>query len=498
MLALVCALSACGRLAATPTLPGSSSSPTMPPGILQMARAAAEPVHAGTDAMLADSRNLGSEISRISRLLEALRHAEDDSATGARAHLQAAAGKCGMLLQRMVEIEQSKPGNLQTLKDSADLIDGILHDSEKASTLENLQTGVETFGAMKGIWDRIAAESDLADLRSQYRAAQNDLRAAALRLHTAYDQAMGNSVARPGFVGMVIDGNKIVQIMDGSSAQYAGIAVGDRIQDIGGQDVSGLNTQQVRSLLIGPAGTKAVITFANAGTQELVRRTNSQWSLLGHQYHSSMNGTFFADQLTLTNQTGRPLTNCLIRVRRLDAARQQITRVHYCPVWQADSQLHLAYRPESDFQPQESFDDFDTIEVSLISEQLREELSIDYGPAARAADYQAQFQKATLALSRKEYVKGILWDDHRGVRLTMDGVNRLRPGKITVTLHQSGTSYQEALTKTIWWEGSQWQSGEAKVFTDRGFDHILPDGWKVELEFPHTTYRPTFSWGTLQ
>lgn len=494
-------------LALTGALAGASSlrlsaadaSAAMPAAILQMARRAAEPAYASTSTMLADSRDLNGEITRMRFLLDVLKQTPElPAATVAWRQLQPEAEKCGTLLQRMMQIEQSKPGNFQTFIDGAGLVQGLNHDSEKASGLENLDNAVSTLQAAKGLWDRIAAESDLSDLRRQYRAAQNDLRIAAAHLYSAYDQSMSGAVGYHGFVGMVLENTIVKETVPGSSAQAAGVMAGDIIQDINGRSVAGMDTVQVRSLLIGNPGTKARVTFAKAGVKELERKRDPKYSLLGHQYHSSMNGAFFGDHLMLTNHSGKTLTNCLLRIRRLDGERRHFTRVHYCSSWKAGDQLHFGYRPQDDYQPGEDFDDIDTIEVALISEQLRDDLTIDYGPAVRAADYAANFDSATLSLSRREYVKGMIWDDHRGVSLSLGNVKRISPSKITITLHQSRGSYRPELTKSIRWNGSEWASGQSKTFTDSGFDHIIPDGWKVELEFPHTTYHPTFTWGTYK
>ncbi|WP_395744535.1 PDZ domain-containing protein [Prosthecobacter sp.] len=490
-----------GVLAGASLLPcaAADTAAAMPTALLQMVRRAAEPAYATSDSMLGDSRDLDSEVTRIRHLLDALQQPPSQPAVAAAwREVQPAAEKCGHLLQRMMQIEQSKPGNLKTFSDGVGLVQGLNHDSEHSTSAQNLDNALNTITAAKGLWDRIAAESDLSGLRREYRAAQGQLRQAAVHLHTAYDQSMAGSVSHRGFVGMVLENTTIKQIVPGSPAQAAGISAGDTILEVNGRSVAGMKTEQVRALLTGDAGTRARVSLARGGLKELERRRSKEYSFLGHNYHCSMNGTFFGDHLTLTNDTTTTLTNCLLRVSRLDAERKHITRVHYCASWAPGATLHFGYRPQSDYQPGENFDDIETIQVSLISEQMRDDATIDYSATIRAADYAANLGKATLSLSEKDYVKGILWDDHRGVRLTLGGVNHISPSRVIVTLHQSGSTYRRELTKAIRWEGSGWNSGGSKNFTDTGFDHIIPDGWKVELEFPHTTYRPTFTWGTCR
>jgi hypothetical protein len=92
------------------------------------------------------------------------------------------------------------------------------------------------------------------------------------------------------------------------------------------------------------------------------------------------------------------------------------------------------------------------------------------------------------------FAEGLIWDDHQGVRLTLGGVSGMHPSKVIITL-QEGNALN---SQTIWWEGNHWTDGSARNFRDAKFDRITPDGWKVEMEFPNTSYRPTFTWGSCK
>jgi carboxyl-terminal processing protease len=65
----------------------------------------------------------------------------------------------------------------------------------------------------------------------------------------------------------------IVSPMDGSPAQRAGVEPGYIILAVNGEDVTGLDLDEVTSLIKGPAGTEVTVTFLDPDTEEVIDLT---------------------------------------------------------------------------------------------------------------------------------------------------------------------------------------------------------------------------------
>lgn len=481
-------------------LPRLASAEALPASFFEVTAAATKPAYTTMQGSLsAPTPGLASEVRRIASLIAALeRTAGTPAGDRARAAIRTEAATCGHLLRRISQLENSKPGNLDTIMAGAGLIGAIAHDSKNSSDVENFKNGVEGAQAIIGLIERISAEIDLSDLRKEYRAAAEALEQKAGLLYTI-DEATGGGLPRPGFTGMTIEGNKVVSTVPGSAARSAGIEAGDTIREIDGKSMEGLTTTEVLSHITGNAGQMIKFRFKDAGPKTLELRRMPGYSKIAANYHSSMNGTFYADHLTLTNSTNRNLTNCLIRVRRLDAQRSHCTRLHYCKSWPANGELHFGYRPGSDFAPAEAFDDIESVEISMVSDQLQEEAKVDYSGAAKEADYEQQFKDLTISYSMLEFKEGFFFDDDAGVRISLGGKLTINPSKVRITFSESsdGDPFGGGLggdSQTIWWEGSNWEPGETKTFRDAKFNNIDASKCRVEIEFPHTTYKAGFSW----
>ena len=66
----------------------------------------------------------------------------------------------------------------------------------------------------------------------------------------------GSGDPKGGYIGMILNQNKVTGVFAGSPAEIAGITIGDKIMDIDKQSVFGEKTLGVADKLVGRAGTE--------------------------------------------------------------------------------------------------------------------------------------------------------------------------------------------------------------------------------------------------
>jgi carboxyl-terminal processing protease len=88
-----------------------------------------------------------------------------------------------------------------------------------------------------------------------------------------YEQATSSLEGYVG-IGIVADMTgeylKVQSIFPGSPAEQAGLKVGDEIVKVDGQDMTGLDAQEVRAKILGPAGTHVQLAVRRPGETELL------------------------------------------------------------------------------------------------------------------------------------------------------------------------------------------------------------------------------------
>jgi hypothetical protein len=355
----------------------------LPASYVRLARAVAQPATFSREVGNENTFTLATECTRLNEMLVSFqeRPAEPEVRV-AWDKMQPLALESAALLRRISELEKSKPSDLAMLFSVIELVVAATHDTKDDSSWQKLTNAGSAISSGLSVVDRIGAESDLSKLREQYREARMNLRTASTALFAVHERLVGDGVPRAGFVGLMLENNtRVASLTPDSPAAEAGIQAGDRVLEVEGRSTAGLELTSVVSLLRGNAGTVVRVRFEHAGLKTLVRKPLDV-AAFGTEYHSSMNHTFCADYAGITNSSNQRLTHCILLVRRLDAERKHSTHLHYVDAWPAGSTLSARYYAGNDYHAGEAFDDIATIEVSLLSDQLRNSFTIDYsGPA---------------------------------------------------------------------------------------------------------------------
>ena len=79
-----------------------------------------------------------------------------------------------------------------------------------------------------------------------------------------------------GYLGLLLTDNSIHQVFDGSPAEKAGIAAGDKIIEINEKSIFGLNGNGIANELIGPAGSDVEMIVEHVDTLRKLRLVRAE------------------------------------------------------------------------------------------------------------------------------------------------------------------------------------------------------------------------------
>ncbi len=194
-----------------------------------------------------------------------------------------------------------------------------------------------------------------------------------------------------------------------------------------------------------------------------------------------------ADLCTLTN-TGEALRNCtlLVEVRGENGTLRR--NVHFVPLWAAGQTLFATYGTgvlvEGRAVGAATVPNVESLQVTAWCPDATMREVYAYLGAERDKDVEAWAKSIRIVGRYQPFVKGILSDTQRGIRLTLAEGPPIGKCRVDLTFTGGGA------TKRYFWELTSWAVGEVKVLSPpAGALNVDPSQVEVELGFPRSTYK---------
>ena len=194
------------------------------------------------------------------------------------------------------------------------------------------------------------------------------------------------------------------------------------------------------------------------------------------------------DWLTLTHR-GPPLTNCTLRVT-VTGEGGDAWNVHFARELRTGAVRHARYEPWFEWEGRrisvQTVPAVRAVRVELWCDQGVGEIAYAYDDDERAADVRRACEELDVAATYLPFEDGYVWDDQRGVRVTLRDGFDLGRCDLKATFVPSEGDGPPAVVKHL----DGWSVGESHVLRT-GADQLPADPGRVvvELAFPDTVYR---------
>jgi hypothetical protein len=183
---------------------------------------------------------------------------------------------------------------------------------------------------------------------------------------------------------------------------------------------------------------------------------------------------------------GAELQGCTLQVQLTGKDGQIRRNIHFLESWPSNSWMYAKYPigfalPDGTQANCQSVTSIQSVEVTLWSPEFSTQLQYEYQGEERNKDVREYLEPLQLQGGFIPFQRGLLSNTEAGARLTMNGVEYLPPGKITLTFRRDG--------QTQAWSSEQsgWTRNETKNFrTPAGELQFVPQEIKVQLSFPDT------------
>tara|TARA_R110000868_G_scaffold149766_1_gene372462 strand:+ start:186103 stop:187248 length:1146 start_codon:yes stop_codon:yes gene_type:complete len=193
------------------------------------------------------------------------------------------------------------------------------------------------------------------------------------------------------------------------------------------------------------------------------------------------------DWLFLKN-LGETLEDCTILVELTGANGDVRKNVHFLKTWPESASMWGRYQAGEKILgrtvDKTSVTYVKELKITIYSPQFATRIDYTYKGAEKDKDVAYCCEKLTFQGEYQPYVAGVIWDNQRGARFTMNGVSFLPKCRVDVTFRKGDQA------KTWYWDYDSWTKGETKkCYTPAeglGFD---PDSIDFEVSFPHTNYK---------
>ncbi len=184
---------------------------------------------------------------------------------------------------------------------------------------------------------------------------------------------------------------------------------------------------------------------------------------------------------------GDDLRDCTLQVQLTGPQGPPRRVVHFIKHWPANTWMYSRYKvgfqlPDGTHVDSQTVSSIQSAEIRLLSPEYSTQFLYDYHGAGRDEDVK-RFGSAIKIQGRYiPFQQGVLWNTQPGAELTLDGVEWLPPGKVTLTFRGNQRK------KKAWiWDQSGWTKGESKTFTTpEDALKFVPQKIDVELSFPDT------------
>jgi hypothetical protein len=293
-------------------------------------------------------------------------------------------------------------------------------------------------------------------------------------------------------------------------ADKAGIRKGDKVIAVDGKPIHKSSEKgsvidpDVFLALRGPRDTRVRLTYSRDGTAttvELARSYAVSISVFDIDFDGSWNATFPVDGLSLRNISGADLTNCtlLVTIQGAHGDSEKLVQqrhLHFVATWPANQVRYAAYRSSTagGIATDESIDRVQRLIIELYSDQYRDTIEHEY---AGSVAYQKDVDRYVDLVEKNQKMGLSFFSDDllsdAGVRIQHDGKFPAIPDPaMTVTLTQGNTVRQKSWRSS----GKAWKAGfpSREWLSDPSFNGMKPDRIEVELEFPGSSKKSSFSW----
>jgi len=218
------------------------------------------------------------------------------------------------------------------------------------------------------------------------------------------------------------------------------------------------------------------------------KKTDPNYNDLGVNVGGSLGSFLDNDRVFVTNNTGKELTNCIVRISLKDMRLgvRPVTHVHFVPSW-PKGEIYGAYYPSVSYQ---GLDGSPSVEMI---EDVTVEISSDQGQFSRKYQFFGPNYDA--------FVENWFYDNKPQLYFTWHRNNWTSNAGIEIQ-HNYGHSAIPVTNITVIADGTQvrfatgstrWESGnglfQSKVLFNEKFNNIRPKKVRVELEFPYSTFR---------
>jgi hypothetical protein len=187
--------------------------------------------------------------------------------------------------------------------------------------------------------------------------------------------------------------------------------------------------------------------------------------------------------------SGGELDDCTLIVELTGAEGEQRKNVHYLGKWPSKSWVYARYEGGTQLENRSigrtTVYNVDKVDATVLSPRFSGRVNYVYTGAEKDKRVAEYCKDMKLSWRYQPFDKGIIWDDQRGVILTLKDYPYLGKVRVDVTFRCGSAS------KGWYWEYDSWQQGEEKKCeTPAGGLDYDPDIIDVVLSFPRTNYHP--------
>ncbi|MBI1313068.1 hypothetical protein GC176_17400 [bacterium] len=195
------------------------------------------------------------------------------------------------------------------------------------------------------------------------------------------------------------------------------------------------------------------------------------------------------DWLYLTNLAGQELNNCTILVEIQGRGGQTVRNVHFVDRWAVGATLWAKYSTGTHF-PQinrtlqaSTVQDMSSVTVSVWCEEFAQtDNRLSYWGEVRDKVIAEYCRDLSIDSQFIPYEKGVVWDTHRGVLASLDGIPGLPES--TVTIHFTNGKQRHSQS----WKIDPWTNGRLQKFDTGGKLQWDPTGYELEISFTDTAF----------
>lgn len=286
----------------------------------------------------------------------------------------------------------------------------------------------------------------------------------------------------PGFVDSLVGG-----FYRGFTFDLAGIA--DDAEQLSALDRE--QTETVQSLAVHAGEHKSVLLMlahlaeqhAGAGVPVTERKLVDIGALVSW-------GAFQDnDWLYLTNLAGRELNNCTILVEIQGRRGQTVRNVHFVESWTVGGTLWAKYSTGTHF-PQINR----TLAASTVANMSSVTVSVwceEFAQTDNRLAFWGEVRDKVIAEYCRDlkiksqfipYEEGLVWDTHRGVQASLDGISGLPASTVAIHFTDGKRHYSQS------WRIDAWNNGGLQKFDTGGNLKWDPTSYKFDISFADTGF----------